>query len=375
MDRFIELERKDEWLKIKYKGYIGWVRYLVPNIKNPSNVKYDIHKYIKNRWFTQIEKGNDCHYCESGCKTYIWNSYHSLLKNCDIVIECDFSHCQNMCYMKVQDTMNYKTIDILKELFIVSCCHSESFGTVPSQEKFDKIMYLLDTLDKKELIDPLINLCKNLITNGKKILLNPACGGKEIDIPADCDIVIDDTLIDIKCAKNNNKYEQLQLLGYTALLKYNNIHDIRINKTCIINLLHCEKYVYNIKSISNDNLLKYLYLLTNKYDSDKERWLERHQMSEIIERREMKECMMSERRERREMKECMICKQKFQQNRSKKICTTCYVFSKPIKEEINGEVGDLNKLKVPELKQLCKKRKLKRYSKLRKADLVKLLSH
>ena len=44
------------------------------------------------------------------------------------------------------------------------------------------------------------------------------------------------------------------------------------------------------------------------------------------------------------------------------------------KNEVNDKVKDLNKLTVNELKQLCKKRKLKGYSKLRKAELIALLS-
>ena len=46
-----------------------------------------------------------------------------------------------------------------------------------------------------------------------------------------------------------------------------------------------------------------------------------------------------------------------------------------VRGEARGEVRDLNKLKVKELRQLCKKRKLKRYSKLIKAELITLLSY
>ena len=45
-----------------------------------------------------------------------------------------------------------------------------------------------------------------------------------------------------------------------------------------------------------------------------------------------------------------------------------------VKDEVNDKVKDLNKLKVKELKQLCRQRKIRRYSKLRKAELIALLS-
>lgn len=44
------------------------------------------------------------------------------------------------------------------------------------------------------------------------------------------------------------------------------------------------------------------------------------------------------------------------------------------KDAVKDEVNDLNNLTVKELKEMCKKRKIKRYSKLRKAELIELLS-
>ena len=79
-------------------------------------------------------------------------------------------------------------------------------------------------------------------------------------------MVIDKTLIDIKCTNgNNDRYEILQLLGYTSLLNYNCI--TRVDKICIINILNGVIKFYDIKHISDDNLLEYLHLLTNKYES------------------------------------------------------------------------------------------------------------
>ena len=95
-------------------------------------------------------------------------------------------------------------------------------------------------------------------------------GGKDTPIPADCDIVIDDTLIDIKCTGGNKDIlEVLQLLGYASLLKSNTEYNMRMNNICIINLLQGECKIYNIENILDDNLVDYLSLLTNKYNPNK----------------------------------------------------------------------------------------------------------
>ena len=254
-DRFIELERNYEWLKIEYKKKVGWVRYFIHDVQLTAGVSGNNTDYIPNKWFTKIGKeDNDNHYCETGCKTKIKH-------------ECVFPHCQNMCYTKVKDTHEYETKDILKELYIVSCCHSEAFGGCPSQDKFDKIMNILEKVNTFDFISPLMKMCTSLLFNSKKILLNPVLGGK---IPADCDVVIDDTLIDIKCTGGNKDIsEMLQLLGYTSLLKDNPKYNMRMNNICIINLLQGECKIYNIENILDANLFEYLRLLTNNYNLNK----------------------------------------------------------------------------------------------------------
>ena len=98
-ERFIELERKNEWLKIKYRsGWTGWVRYLVPDVENTLGVSGNINDYVPNKWFKQIDKDGDTHYCEKGCKTEIMN-----FSTGDFI----FPYCQNMCYAKTQDTNYY----------------------------------------------------------------------------------------------------------------------------------------------------------------------------------------------------------------------------------------------------------------------------
>lgn len=107
--------------------------------------------------------------------------------------------------------------------------------------------------------------------DNQTILSNPGLGSKETPIPSDCDLVIDDTLIDIKCTKQNHiPYELLQLLGYSSLLKFNNKYNLCVNNICILNLLEGKLRIYNIENISDDNLFEYLQLLTNNYDPEKE---------------------------------------------------------------------------------------------------------
>ena len=259
---FIELERKNEWLKIKSKdskdfiGCIGWVRYLLPNVlNNPKGIYGNFSEYVPNKWFIQIDNNE------------LIKNYNDCCGNCKMgVDELLFPYCQNICYTKVTNTEKYKTKDILKELFIVSICHCESFGSSPSQESFDKIYKILNNIDISDFIGPLVNLCETIIGKSENILLNPALGGDKVyNIPSDCDIVIDDNLIDIKCTKKDNTiYEILQLLGYSSLLKYNENYKLRINKISVLNLLKGEYKVINIDNISDDNLLKYLQILTNK---------------------------------------------------------------------------------------------------------------
>jgi len=253
-DRFIELERKNEWLKIEYKKFVVWVRYLVPDVKDTSGIAGDINDYVPNKWFNQIDNSDDNHYCESGCKMEQINFYSD--------DNCVFPYCQNMCYVKAQDTKKYKTKDILQELYIVSCCHAEAFGGCPRQDNFNQILNTINELCTLEFIEPMVLLCKTLLVDCKNILLNPALGGEGL-IPSDCDLVIDDNLIDIKCTSGNKDISEiLQLLGYSSLLKNNEKYNIRINNVCILNLLQGEYKVYNIENITDNNLLKYLELLT-----------------------------------------------------------------------------------------------------------------
>lgn len=208
------------------------------------------------------------HICSTNCIYNLekYNSYDGK------TVFCRYDICQKQCYSKIKDTGNYKTLDVLKEILIASLCHIECFGGCPKQEKFDEICSSISVKNLWEpVISELIKICTKLTFNREKILLNPALGGGEYKIPSDCDIVIDNTLIDIKCtisAKFKDKKNILQLLGYSALLYYSK-YKISIKNVCIFNILDGIFEIYSLNAIDNENFECYLKLLTGKYDDSK----------------------------------------------------------------------------------------------------------
>jgi hypothetical protein len=196
---------------------------------------------------------------------------------------CSLPICQHVCNKKTNNTIDYKTKDIIAEIFITSLFHSEAFGGAPQQEHFNKMLERLTTDVNviNILIPSLTSVCYELIKDKSSILLNPSCGG--MTIPADADLVIDDILYDIKCTKNSRPiYEILQLLGYSSLLMHEFdysllMHDeilldekdldeedqIKINTIAIINILSGNITIYNIDFINKESCINYIKILTN----------------------------------------------------------------------------------------------------------------
>lgn len=194
--------------------------------------------------------------------------------NCKFSIEClnkcVLPHCQHLCYIKTKNILEYKTKDIIVEIFITSLFHSEAFGRAPQQEDFDKIYERLtkDITVADILIPALTELCDKLIKDKHNIILNPALGGEldDIDssIPSDADLVIDDILFDIKCTKTQNPILEItQLLGYSSLMMLNKEYRTKINKIAIINILSGKITTYDIDFITKDNCIKYIKVLDN----------------------------------------------------------------------------------------------------------------
>ena len=79
------------------------------------------------------------------------------------------------------------------------------------------------------------------------------------------DITIDNLLIDIKCTiGDNNCYEILQLLGYSALLQNNPVYNKNIQQISILNLLDGNIVFYDTTHINNTQYLEFLKILTQK---------------------------------------------------------------------------------------------------------------
>jgi len=183
---------------------------------------------------------------------------------------CLFPICQKMCLEKVRNIKEYKTESILKEILIVSLNHSECFGYAPSQESFDMLIHNLDDISNiKKCIMPLEKICKLLVSNSTNILLNPVLGNMldivNTNIPSDADLIIDDTLIDIKCTTQDKKiYEFLQLFGYSAMCLLNPNYKIKINKIKILNIVNGTLVTYPIDFLTLQNCVSYIRLLTPK---------------------------------------------------------------------------------------------------------------
>ena len=178
--------------------------------------------------------------------------------------------CQTLCYQKSRNTFEYKTEHIIEDIFITSLFHGEAFGQVPKQEHVNEIYEKLTTNHSINdiLIKPLTEMCKEIIKDKSDILLNPDCGSKLYgdvsSIPSDADLVVDDTLIDIKCTNKSHPISEImQLLGYSSLMILNK-HRKNINKIAIINILHGNITTYDIDFLNKDNCINYIKVLKNE---------------------------------------------------------------------------------------------------------------
>jgi len=174
-------------------------------------------------------------------------------------------------YAKCKNTSLYKS-DILKDIFMTSLSHSIYFGWQPDKIKIDAIINLLS--DGYEiLIDSLKVLCEILLQRGtdgllqSDVLLNPDLGYNipELNksIPADCDLIINNIVYDIKCTKDiGSIYELLQLLGYSALVDCSPSLNKRIEHVSIVNLLQGCIVSYDITAFNKEHMLNYIRILT-----------------------------------------------------------------------------------------------------------------
>jgi hypothetical protein len=175
-------------------------------------------------------------------------------------------------YTKCKNISLYKSKDILKDIFMTSLSHSIYFGWQPNKTKIDSILNLLS--DGYEILtDSLKVLCEILLERGvddlmhRDILLNPDLGYNipELNksIPADCDMIINNIIYDIKCTKDiGGIYELLQLLGYSALVDCSPSLNKRIEHVSTVNLLQGCIVSYDITAFNKEHMLNYLRILT-----------------------------------------------------------------------------------------------------------------
>ena len=172
-------------------------------------------------------------------------------------------------YKKIKD-WNNETKNILLEIFIISLCNIIKYSNRININNVNKIIDLIqNTQDIIESFEtPFNNLCENLLLNYKHTssdenLDNPIVSLDSKRIGSRYDLIIDNTLYEIKC-RNKNKATSnatlLQLLGYASLLKCNNNREI--NYISIIDLFNCKIIKYDISCITQDKMLAYLKLLT-----------------------------------------------------------------------------------------------------------------
>lgn len=169
-----------------------------------------------------------------------------------------------------KNTKDYKTKDIIKEIFITSLFHIMGITGILDKKSIVEILRLLKNTQNiiEILVIPLEELCNELIKNTDDILLNPALGFNipELDdkhIPSDCDVIIDDVLYDIKCTSGNKEiYEILQLMGYASIINCSSELNKKINTISIINLLRGYIIKYDISYIINEQMIEYLKILT-----------------------------------------------------------------------------------------------------------------
>jgi hypothetical protein len=287
-DNFIVKNKKNEWLNIEYRNYNGWIRYRIPNCVDFVNKEFYYNKYIENKYIQRVEPNTSRHICSYGCKRR-FVEYTDTEDDVLLSAECKLDECVNICYEKSKNTKLYPSVKIMKELFITSLTHTISFGWCPKQNKVNQILDLIKFTNNIEEVFylPLKNMCEELVKKKKSsnirrlpprvcsgalleqpnILLNPSLGYRielldNKNIPADCDLVINNYLYDIKCTCGKNSvYEMLQLLGYASLLNCSSSFN-KVDNISIINLLQGYIVSYDISYIKKDQMVNYLRFLT-----------------------------------------------------------------------------------------------------------------
>lgn len=194
------------------------------------------------------------------------------------------------CYNKVFD-MRYKSQDIITEIGVVSIANIVLWDGIFIPERYDLFYHLLKTSAPRIIegvILPLVNYFSRIIKRDSTILCNPSLGSEfprpdlfedmrnvRTSIKADGDLIIDDTLYEIKCCQLYSKgYFFLQMLLYSCSYSCNIREDIcpvmarsrarpgkKIRSMIVLDTYRGRTSKYNIESISLNQMLYILKLV------------------------------------------------------------------------------------------------------------------
>lgn len=130
-----------------------------------------------------------------------------------------------------------------RDVFITSLAHGAFFNRFDSEENIKDILTIIS---QKE--DQIIQFQKEMSTRFESAKTNPVIGGKGIG--ADCDLIINDTLVDIKCQATSDVtiHEQniLQLFAYAVFAEIHRKY--KINKLQVFNPLIGKLQEWDISS-------------------------------------------------------------------------------------------------------------------------------
>ena len=132
--------------------------------KNMNNNFNDASRAIVIKSLNNIT--NKCKYKTGGVFTCMQNN---TTKTYDTT--CIFPKCQVLCYEKSKNTLEYKTENIIEDIFITSLFHSEAFLQGPKQDHFNEIYEKITTNCRIHdiLIKPLTKMCKEIIKDKSDI--------------------------------------------------------------------------------------------------------------------------------------------------------------------------------------------------------------
>lgn len=163
--------------------------------------------------------------------------------------------------------------DIVADIFEVATCRG--FYCRNAIEDEGKVKFHRDIeSNKASIVQFCTTVVDSIVNEDDAVIVEPAVGGR---IPAikkvirgdDSHFIVNDCLYEIKTSKTKNRGNDatylLQLLGYTALMKFRDQpYDREINKVAVVNPLSGTITVYDIRGLTDEHYLNILRIFTCK---------------------------------------------------------------------------------------------------------------